>query len=110
MTKVAFYVRVSTKKKQDYKRQIEELQDVLEQKKDQFKIDVFQEKESGYKDDRVELTRLIKKIKENNKYYKCIYITEISRLGRSPRKIREILWELEDAKVNLFIKKVVYGC
>ena len=105
MTKVAFYVRVSSKKKQDYLRQIEELQDVLGQKKDQFKIDVFQEKESGYKDDRVELTRLIEKIKENNKYYKCIYITEISRLGRSPRKIREILWELEDAKVNLFIKK-----
>lgn len=107
MTRIAFYVRVSTKgDKQNYKRQIEELHDYVgsgyELKKD---IDVYKEKQSGYDDDRAELNKLIKKIEEDSDYYSCVYITEISRLGRSPRKIRKVLYFFEDNKVNLFIKK-----
>ncbi|WP_339918057.1 recombinase family protein [Yeosuana marina] len=106
MTKYAFYVRVSTKDKQDYKRQIEDLHAIARnqgiKKKD---IDIYQEKLSGYDNSRPQLQELIDKITTDNNYYSCIYITEISRLGRSPRKIREILWTLEDFKVNLFIQK-----
>lgn len=106
MGKHAFYVRVSTKDKQDYQRQIEILQD-LHQLKNVKKndIEIFGENESGYKDDRKELERLINKIIDDNAYFSCIYVTEISRLGRSPRKIRGILNTLEDCKVNLYIKK-----
>jgi len=106
MTKYAFYVRVSTKQKQDYKRQIEDLHSIARtqgiKKKD---IDIYQEKLSGYDNSRPQLQELIDKITTDNNYYACIYITEISRLGRSPRKIREILWMLEDLKVNLYIQK-----
>jgi len=48
------------------------------------------------KDDREELKKLIYKIESDNTSYSCIYVTEISRLGRSPRKIRELLNILED--------------
>jgi site-specific DNA recombinase len=106
MAKYAFYARVSTADKQDYQRQIEDLYTVSSShgvnKND---VKEYKEKLSGYKDDKPELNKLLDKIKSDNQCYKCIYITEISRLGRSPRKIREVLWELEDSKVNLFIQK-----
>jgi DNA invertase Pin-like site-specific DNA recombinase len=106
MPKYAFYVRVSTRDKQDYKRQIEDLYSVTKSKGiDKKDVIIYKEKLSGYDDNRPELNKLIEKISNDNKYYSCIYITEISRLGRSPRKIREILWTLEDNRVNLFIQK-----
>ncbi|GGK38608.1 MULTISPECIES: recombinase family protein [Flavobacteriaceae] len=109
MPKYAFYVRVSTEKTQDYKRQIEDLKTVAKYhglKDEEIEnVDIYKEKKSGYKDDREELFKLISKIESDNSYYKCIYITEISRLGRSPRKVREVLNVFEDSKVNLFIQK-----
>jgi site-specific DNA recombinase len=109
MPKYAFYVRVSTQKTQDYKRQIEDLKTVAKfhglTNEEIESIEIYKEKQSGYKDDREELFKLISKIESDNSYYKCIYITEISRLGRSPRKVREVLNVFEDSKVNLFIQK-----
>ncbi|MDB4655627.1 recombinase family protein [Flavobacteriales bacterium] len=103
--KFAFYVRVSTSDKQDVTRQIEDLHRwVGTDKMLGEDIDVYKESISGYKDDRQELERLVNKISSDTDYYKCIYITEISRLGRSPRKVREVLNFLEDNKVNLKIQ------
>jgi site-specific DNA recombinase len=105
-SKFAFYVRVSTSDKQDFKRQIEDLHAwVGTEYKLHEDIDVYQESISGFNDDREELNRLMDKVESDSNYYDCIYITEISRLGRSPRKVREVLNKLEDHKVNLRIQK-----
>lgn len=106
MAKYAFYVRVSTQDKQEYMRQIEDLHSVAyTQGINKEDIEIYAEKLSGYDDTRPELQNLLDKIEADNNYYHCIFITEISRLGRSPRKIRKVLWMLEDLKVNLFIQK-----
>lgn len=104
--KYAFYVRVSTKLQQDYKRQIEDLFSITDKSDiDREDVIIFKEKESGYKNDRIELEKLVDNINKNPSYFSCVYVTEISRIGRSPRKIREFLNLLEDKKVNLFIQK-----
>jgi site-specific DNA recombinase len=105
MTKVAIYARVSTVDKQDVTRQIEELEQIIVSKGiDKCDIEYYKEKKSGYKDDREELAKLLAKIQEDNNYYDCIFVHEISRLGRRTKKVRMVLDILEDSKVNLFIK------
>lgn len=106
--KIAFYVRVSTADKQDYQSQIDTLYDKLdsnEGKDDEFEVDIYAEKVSGYQDEREQLNAMLGRIRENNEYYQSVYIVEISRLGRNPRKIHSVLWELEDSGVSLYIAK-----
>ncbi|MBZ9630535.1 recombinase family protein [Salegentibacter sp. LM13S] len=109
MTKVAIYARVSTSDNQDYTRQVEELTEKII--KDGYTgedIDVFAESLSGYKFDkeRPEMDRLNQKIKEDKNYYTRVYVTEISRIGRKPRKIRDIIETWNDAGVDLYIHNI----
>ncbi len=106
MTKVAIYARVSTSDKQDYTRQIDELVSVA--KKDGYtdkQIDIYAESLSGYtkKAERPQLTAMLDKIEKNNKYYDQIYTSEISRLGRNPSSTRQIIDDLTDKQVPIYI-------
>ncbi len=109
MSKVAIYARVSTIDKQDYKRQISDLKSIISQHKySESDIEIFAEKISGYTNDkeRPELTRLLDIIKENNTTFKCIYITEISRLGRNPKNTREIIDDLTERGIPIYIQTI----
>jgi site-specific DNA recombinase len=109
MSRIAYYVRVSTKDKQDYQYQIDSLDNYLKGigiKANEGEIDIYSEKESGYKDDRPELIRLLSKIKEDNSYYSCVYVTEISRLGRNSKRVREALEVFKECRTNLYIKQL----
>jgi site-specific DNA recombinase len=109
MSRIAYYVRVSTKDKQDYQYQIDSLDNYLKGigiKANEGEIDIYSEKESGYKDDRPELNRLLNKLKEDNSYYSCVYVTEISRLGRNSKRVREALEVFKECRTNLFIKQL----
>lgn len=115
MTKIAIYARVSSKIAQDFDRQISDLKRVIQQHKASdssfdFDIDVeiYAEKISGYKKDidRVVLNELLSKVYSNPKKYECIYITEISRLGREPKNTREIYDKLTELLVPIYIQSV----
>lgn len=108
MNKIAFYTRVSTLETQKTERQVHDLYALKNFPNHNFKeeeVDVYEEKMSGYEDDRPLLKEILDKINSDQNYYKAIYVTEISRLGRSPKKIKNVLWFLEEKKVNLFILK-----
>jgi len=103
MSKAALYVRVSTIDKQETERQKNDLIPLA--KKDGFlEYDVFSEKVSGYKkkEERYELDRLITEAKN----YSCIYVTEISRLGRNPKQTREIIDHLTEIEVPIYIQNI----
>jgi site-specific DNA recombinase len=103
MSKAAIYVRVSTTDKQDTDRQIKDL--IPCAIKDGFvEYEIFSEKISGYKsrEERYELERLIAQADK----YSCIYVTEISRLGRNPKHTREIIEHLIDIKVPIYIQNI----
>ena len=96
------YARVSTKDKQDPKSQIDRIKDRLKEHGVNINdVDIYSEKESGYNDERQQLKRLLDKIEEEPCYYECIYVTEISRIGRKPKQIRAVLDFLEEKKVNV---------
>lgn len=104
MDKVAIYARVSTSEgSQEYDRQISDLTKVINQhgyKDNQIKI--YAEKLSGYNKERPELNELLSKAED----YKCIYTTEISRLGRNPSHTRQIIDELTDKKIPVYIQNI----
>jgi site-specific DNA recombinase len=106
--RAAFYLRVSTIDKQDHGYQLVSLEDYSKMKVADGFVDVYEEKVSGYKhgDERPELKKLLDAIKEDNIKYDCIYITEISRIGRRAKHVREVLEILESCKVNLKIKSL----
>ena len=109
MKKCAIYVRVSTALgKQDYTRQISELTEIA--KRDGYtdeNIIQYADTISGYKfEERDELNNLLNEIRENPKLYECIYISEISRLGRKPRNTRNIIEELIDLKVPIYVQSL----
>lgn len=108
MKKVGFiYARVSDIK-QDFQRQIDELTELAIQ--DGYKkveIEIFAETMSGYKKaERVELNRMLKKIEENPNYCGCIYVSEVSRLGRNPTETRRTIDLLSDLKVPVYIQSI----
>jgi site-specific DNA recombinase len=109
MKKCAIYVRVSTALgKQDYTRQTSELTEIA--KRDGYtdeNIIQYADTISGYKfEERDELNNLLNEIRENPKLYECIYISEISRLGRKPRNTRNIIEELIDLKVPIYVQSL----
>lgn len=108
MGKVAIYARVSTIDKQDYNRQISDCKTAIGDKYSEDNIEIFAEKVSGYKPnaERHELLKMLAKIETDPKYYDVIYITEISRLGRDPRTTRNIIDDLTDKKVPIFITSI----
>lgn len=115
MSKIAMYVRVSSKIRQDYERQISDLSPII---KNHYSndltfnfdndVEIYAEKISGYKKDyeRPVLNELLNKVYSNPSEYKCIYITEISRLGREPKNTREIYDALTELCVPIYIQSV----
>jgi len=103
MNKVAIYARVSTVENQEYERQINDLTKVIKYHgyKDN-QIEIFAEKLSGYNKERPELKKLI----NNASNYKCIYVSEISRLGRNPSHTRKIIDELIDKNIPIYIQSI----
>lgn len=89
------YARCSTNEsKQDVKRQTREL--VAMGIKEE---NIFWEYESGTKDDRVQLNRLMEIVKEGD----SITSLEVSRLTRSTQKLCEIIKEVQKKKIKLVI-------
>jgi site-specific DNA recombinase len=109
-TRACIYARVSTSDgRQDFSRQIIELKKIIKEHGYlESQIDVFAEMVSGYRkeDERPELNKLMKIIRDSPKYYSCVYTSEISRLGRDPRKTREIIDELTDLGVPIYIQSL----
>jgi DNA invertase Pin-like site-specific DNA recombinase len=99
---VALLVRVSTDK-QDYNRQITELQEHCE-KMNWEVVRIFANKVSGAKkiEERQELVDMLQYISENDIDKVCVW--EISRLGRSTLEALKIIELLNEHKVCLYIK------
>ena len=102
MKQAAMYLRVSTSI-QDYERQRSELQ-ALANSHGYNQLDVYAEKISGLKSkkERPELSRLLL----NAEKYECIYISEISRLGRNPSDTRQIIDDLSTRKIPVYIQSL----
>lgn len=108
MGKIAIYARVSTKDKQDFKRQISDCKTAIGDSYTQDDIEIFAEVISGYKkmEQRPQLESLLSKIEINPNYFDCIYITEISRLGRDPKQTRELIDRLTEKKIPIHITSI----
>ena len=116
MSKIAIYARVSTLLLQDYERQINDLKRVIIQHQrindEAFDADkdiqIFAEKISGFKKNsaRPQLTKLLTKIEEDPTSISCIYISEISRLGRDPSDTRRVIDRLTDLNVPVYIDSI----
>jgi site-specific DNA recombinase len=110
MANIAIYARVSTTNgSQDYQRQISDLTRVILQHghhKDD--ISIFAESISGYKKntERPELLRMMNIIKTEPKHFKCIYVTETSRLGRNPGEVRDTIEQLIKLEVPLYVESI----
>lgn len=89
------YARCSTNEsKQDIKRQTRELISMGIKEEN-----IFWEYESGTKDDRVQLNRLMEIVNEGD----SITSLEVSRLTRSTQKLCEIINQVQDKKIKLVI-------
>lgn len=109
MTKVAIYARVSTVDKQDFQRQVNDCTAVIIS--EGYSLDdivPFAEKISGYKknEDRPELDKMLNTIRTNPEYFDCIYVSEISRLGRDPNYTRQLIDELSILKIPIYIQSI----
>jgi len=103
MINLAIYLRVSTLD-QSFERQRSDIEAFINRSYGvgNVNIDVYNEKISGYKNSnkRPELDKLTSLIEKDPQHYKCIYVTEMSRLGRNPLETRMLVNDL------LFNKKV----
>lgn len=108
MKTAAIYSRVSTSTgQQSTSRQVNEL--IGYAKTHGYKIaeeDIFEEFRSGYskKKERVEIERLLELIRSGKKKYKAIFISEISRIARDPQVGRQIVDELTELNIPVFVK------
>ena len=100
-TRVVIYARVSTSP-QDYNHQLKSLRDFAK-KNSYIVLKEFKEKISGAKriDDRLALTELMEYIREN--VVDKVLIFECSRLSRRPADFLNIIEELNDLNVSLYI-------
>src|ERR1035437_7657569 len=102
ITKVCLLIRVSSEK-QDTRRQLIELTDFC--KRNKFKIvRTISSKISGTKteSDRPDLIELIQAAKR--KEFKKVVVTEISRLGRKAKDIRNTIDQLHQQKISIVFK------
>lgn len=106
MINLAIYLRVSTAQ-QTYNRQEQDIRDYISRiyKKNEYNIEVYAENISGFKNskDRPELLRFLDKVEEDPKYYKCLYITELSRVGRNPLEARKVINSLLDKRIDICV-------
>ena len=100
-TRVIIYARVSTST-QDYNHQLKSLRDYAK-KNSYIVLKEFKEKISGAKriDDRLALTELMEYVREN--VVDKVLIFECSRLSRRPADFLNIIEELNDLNVSLYI-------
>ena len=106
MVNLAIYVRVSTKN-QFFERQQTDITNYIHSQYNQndIKIDVYAEKISGFKGskDRPELTRFLNKVESDPKFYKCLYVTELSRVGRKPIEARIVVTNLLEQGIDVCV-------
>lgn len=100
-TRVVIYARVSTST-QDYNHQLKSLRDYAK-KNSYIVLKEFKEKISGAKriDDRQALSELMEYVREN--VVDKVLIFECSRLSRRPADFLNIIEELNDLNVSLYI-------
>lgn len=104
----AIYSRVSTSTgQQSTSRQVNEL--IGYAKTHGYKIaeeDIFEEFRSGYskKKERVEIEKLLELIRSGKKKYKAIFVSEISRIARDPQVGRQIVDELTELNIPVYVK------
>lgn len=96
------YLRCSTDElKQNIDRQLREVKQLVDN------IDhVYMEYESGTKENRVELKKLLEIIKEND----VIVATEVSRISRSTKQLCEIIELAKDKKSKLILGSFIVDC
>jgi site-specific DNA recombinase len=106
MINLAIYLRVSTGQ-QTYSRQEQDIRDYISKiyPENKYNLDVYAENISGFKTskDRPELTNFLQKVEENPKFYKCLYISELSRIGRNPIEARSIITNLLQKKIDVCV-------
>ncbi|NJJ35112.1 recombinase family protein [Clostridioides difficile] len=96
------YARCSTDEtRQQIDRQVRELKAFGATKET-----IYLEYESGTKIDRVELNRLLEKVKEND----SIVTTEVSRITRSTKQLCDILELAQEKKLKLILGAFVVDC
>ncbi|MBB4804196.1 DNA invertase Pin-like site-specific DNA recombinase [Flavobacterium nitrogenifigens] len=106
MKRVAVYVRVSTMD-QVFERQIADVKNYIhiEHRGQEFEIDIYSENLSGYREaaKRPELTKFLDLVEKDPSYYDCLYVTELSRLGRNPVQTRLIIEGLIAKKIQVCV-------
>lgn len=100
MKQVAIYLRVSTDQ-QNYDRQKKELLDFCKWKKLKVKY-IFEEKESGRKDDRPEFKRLCELSRED---IQMVVVWEISRLSRKAFMILKVAEDFAQKGISIYALK-----
>ncbi|HBE9285806.1 TPA: recombinase family protein [Clostridioides difficile] len=96
------YARCSTdESRQNIDRQVRELKELGATKET-----IYLEYESGTNSDRVELNRLLEKVKESD----VIVATEVSRITRSTKQLCDILELVQDRKLKLILGGFVVDC
>lgn len=96
----AIYSRVSTEI-QDYGRQTDELKDYAARNDIEIKY-IFEEKVSGFKDDRVEFQKLEKLTKDD---IDIVLVWELSRLSRRSIFIQQVVKDFASKGICVFTKK-----
>ena len=106
MVNLAIYVRVSTKN-QFFERQLTDITNYIysQYNQNEINIEVYAEKISGFKGskDRPELTRFLNKVESEPKFYKCLYVTELSRVGRKPIEARIVVTNLLEQGIDVCV-------
>ena len=106
MINLAVYLRVSTSQ-QTYNRQEQDIREYISKiyKEGEYNIDIYAENISGFKSskDRPELLKFLDKVDESPKFYKCLYITELSRVGRNPLEARTVINSLLDKRIDVCV-------
>src|SRR5690606_4493977 len=102
MTAVAIFGRVSTKDRQDFKRQVVDMTKVAE--RNNYKVDsIITEKISGAKsnEERLGVQKLLKGAK--NGTFQKVLVTEVSRLGRNTLETLKLVEELHKCGVSIYL-------
>lgn len=100
MKQVALYLRVSTNQ-QDYDRQKQELKAYCKRNKLQIKY-IFEEKESGRKDDRPEFKKLCELTRDD---IQLVVVWEISRLSRRAYMIMKVAEDFAQKGISIYALK-----
>lgn len=97
------YVRCSTDEtRQNIDRQVRDIKALV----NEDKVEIYQEYESGIKEDRKELNRLLKEVNTGD----TIVATEVSRITRSTKQLCEIIEFAKNNKIKLVFGNFIVDC